>query len=246
VRKGHFARIAEIEVVEVPSGDNLAAFGWIAHTQYLGAFNNSYGGRGLRVRSGNLQIGDESLLASAFPEERFNLWSIGEFHIFDPRLRPNARRDAFEPSVAVDDLFNQIAPYGNAIAKRCRMESKNRRGLRQIDHIERLASDVERVLHRNGTPLADAIRQFIAEQLQEELEAAKERTNELDMQNFAAVKQHVQKLGSTRRKSRQVSSRDLGRLDFIKWLHESGHISLIPAAITAACRRKARKIRTSR
>ncbi len=51
---------------------------------------------GIRVRTGNILIGDEDLLDDVFKEKRFNAWFIGEIHTMETRLVPNARRDDFE------------------------------------------------------------------------------------------------------------------------------------------------------
>ncbi|MEQ9102241.1 MAG: ATP-binding protein [Imperialibacter sp.] len=51
--------------------------------------------RGIRLRKGNIQIGDDSTLAKFFAEERFNYYFFGEIHVFDKNLIPNARRDYF-------------------------------------------------------------------------------------------------------------------------------------------------------
>jgi len=233
VRKGRFSSIRDVQFVEVPSTDDqVAAFGWIAHTDYLGALRHNYPGRGLRVRSGNLQVGEDDLLARAFPEERFNAWSIGEFHVFDARLRPNARRDAFEPSVAVDDLFNQLAPYGNAIAKRCRLESKKRQVAKRLESVNSSLDDLEKHLRRNRSTLANAVRQYIYEQLASQLGELQSLSRALldDAAAEVVLKTEHRMKQLLRRKSkesRRPSQRDLGQLDAVRWLYSSGQEALI-------------------
>lgn len=53
--------------------------------------------RGLRLRKGNIQIGDENTLITQkfFKEERGNFYFVGEIFAVSPLLIPNARRDYF-------------------------------------------------------------------------------------------------------------------------------------------------------
>ena len=91
------AEFTEFHVVRIPSVDRNgeAAVGWIAHSPYLGAIPKEQRIRGIRVRVGNIQIGGESVFDDLFAEERFNRWCVGELHILDSRIVPNARRDYF-------------------------------------------------------------------------------------------------------------------------------------------------------
>ncbi len=233
VRSKRLARIREIEFVEVPAVDErTAAVGWIAHHEYLGALKPTYAGRGLRVRSGNLQIGDNSILTRAFPEDRFNAWSIGEFHVFDPRLRPNARRDAFEPSVHVDNLFNQLLPYGTAIARRCRSESKQRTSIKRRASVAKTLDRIEKILVRNRTAVADAIRlltsEYLTVALDEMREVATVRGTEID--DLDSLARRIAKFAKPRG-SGSLSSRDRGRLDVIRWLRDVGQDELLGDAI---------------
>lgn len=138
----------ELEEVDIPSLDRSgsAAVGWIAHSSYLGAIPKEFGIRGLRARVGNIQIGDETVFDTFFPEERFNRWCVGEINILDPRIVPNGRRDFFEPGPHVRNLENHVGTIARRIAVRCRSASslrhKERRfqtSLRQIEEAFDLA-----------------------------------------------------------------------------------------------------------
>ena len=82
------SEIHEIEFVEVPGIDGgLAALAWFAHHEYKGAIPVGELVKGVRVRIGNIQVGDHRILEDIFPETRFNSWTVGEVHVFDPALR---------------------------------------------------------------------------------------------------------------------------------------------------------------
>ncbi len=122
-----------VEFVNVPGIDgSVAAVGWILHHDYEGAIPSSHL-KGLRLRAGNIQVGDHALLEELFPEARFNVWSVGEVHVVDRRIVPNGRRDHFEQNAHLHNLINHLAPTARAIARRCRTSSVRRKWLRQFE-----------------------------------------------------------------------------------------------------------------
>ena len=132
----------ELEPVRVPAADTdkTAAIGWIAHSSYLGAIPKGLGVRGIRLREGNIQIGDENALDTLFREERFNRWCVGEIHVVDARLLPNGRRDYFEPSPHMRQIENHLESVIQSVVHRCRNASSARNQQRKvqttIDHMD--------------------------------------------------------------------------------------------------------------
>ena len=124
----------ELQEIHVPStdGNGSAAVGWVAHSSYLGAIPKEIGIRGIRARSGNIQIGDETVFDRLFPEDRFNRWCVGELHILDARIVPNGRRDYFEPGPHTRNLENQLGAVLRGIAARCRKASATRNNERKV------------------------------------------------------------------------------------------------------------------
>ena len=132
----------EFQIIHIPSVDRIgdAAIGWIAHSSYLGAIPKGIQIRGIRARVGNIQIGDETLFDNLHTEQRFNRWCVGEIHILDHRIVPNARRDYFEPGPHLRNLENYLHTTLREIAARCRTAStarnKDRKFLSLIGGIE--------------------------------------------------------------------------------------------------------------
>jgi molecular chaperone HtpG len=111
----------------------LAAKGWVLDHRYLGAIDTAASIKGLRLRSGNMQVGEGDVLQDLFTEPRFNTWVVGEFHVFDDRILPNGRRDHFEQNVHFTNLRNQILPIAVELSRRCRHSSIRRNVFRQFE-----------------------------------------------------------------------------------------------------------------
>jgi hypothetical protein len=89
--------------------------------------------RGLRLRAGNIQIGDERILDTAFPEPRFNAWSVGEVHLISKRIVPNGRRDDIEYSAHQQNLVKHVMPVAKQITKLSRSKSAARHSVRTAE-----------------------------------------------------------------------------------------------------------------
>ena len=132
----------DFEKIYIPDIDGIdcTAIGWVAHSSYYGILPKSAGIRGIRVRVGNIQIGDESVFDHIFTEDRFNRWCVGELHIFEPRMFPNGRRDYFEPGPHLRNLENHLYSIFAGISSRCRKASEarnqNRRLLSEVNEIQ--------------------------------------------------------------------------------------------------------------
>ena len=118
--------IKDISIIKIQqSSGELSAIGWIAKTDYLGSiYDKSI--KGIRIRKGNILIGDSQTLNVVFKDARFNGWSVGELFAVDPHLIPNARRDNFEKNPAYFTLHEQLMTVAAGIAKEIRSASLKR------------------------------------------------------------------------------------------------------------------------
>jgi hypothetical protein len=155
-------QVTELEVRDIPNGDGgLAARVWLLHHGYVGAIPNQNLVKGLRVRAGNIQVGEANLFDDLFPEPRFNSWSIGEIHILDKRIVPNGRRDHFQESIHLQNLLNHVTLVARDIAKRCRTSSIHRKALRQFElHRDSVKSKITVV--RQGSLSSRKVKEIIA------------------------------------------------------------------------------------
>ena len=121
-----YDKIHDIEIVKFNNSDGaISAIGWIAKTSYLGSiYDKSI--KGIRMRKGNILVGDQQTLNVLFKDARFNGWSIGEIFAVDSQLIPNARRDNFEKNTAYFSLIEQMMPLAAKITKTIRSTSATR------------------------------------------------------------------------------------------------------------------------
>jgi histidine kinase/DNA gyrase B/HSP90-like ATPase len=159
----------DLQRIQIPASDGgIAAIGWVLHHGYKGAVPNAKL-KGLRLRSGNIQVGGDAILEDLFAETRFNSWCVGEVHVIDPRIVPNGRRDHYEQNVHYTNLINQLSPIAREISTRCRQSSIRRNWLRQI---ERQQDQVRRDLEiiKQGS-LSAVERHLFASQIQQVLDS---------------------------------------------------------------------------
>jgi hypothetical protein len=201
----------ELKTLHIPGYDGgTAAIGWILHHGYKGAVPNA-SLKGLRLRSGNIQVGSNGILEDLFTEARFNSWCVGEVHVLDSRIIPNGRRDHYEQNVHYTNLINQLSPIAREISTRCRHSSIRRNWLRQF---ERQRDQVKRdlsIIKQGSLNLPE--RKVFAAQIQEVLvemeKVLKKDFLKSDLSRFTPVlnklRRDFERVGATRYRARVLS-----------------------------------------
>ncbi len=122
-----------VEFCEFTDRDgDVMAFGWILEHGYKGALPKSPKLGGIRVRTGNIQVGDELVLSPYFTEPRFTLWAAGDIHVVHPRIVPNGRRDDFEAVPQYAQFQDELRTLATSISQKARVKSEERNKLRRI------------------------------------------------------------------------------------------------------------------
>lgn len=89
---------------------NLIAWMWIGLSRFEKQIPSVNHMRGLRVRSANIQVGDDDSLQGLFKESRGNYYFVGEVFAISSTLIPNSQRDYFnenETRVLFEDLLRE-------------------------------------------------------------------------------------------------------------------------------------------
>jgi len=145
----------EVELLNIEGIDGeTACLGWVLLHGYTGALPAGCNVRGLRVRCGNIQVGDDRMFEELFPEARFNGWSVGELHVIDPRVIPNGRRDHFEQNVHFHNLLTHLTPVAREITRRCRTSSVQRKWSRDFE-LKEISIREKAAIIKQGVPRWD-------------------------------------------------------------------------------------------
>lgn len=92
--------------------DQLLAWMWFGVCGFIRAIPEAANPmRGLRLRKGNIQIGDSSTLMKFFKEARGNSYFVGEVHVTHKGIIPNARRDYFNENENRNELEAKLKDY---------------------------------------------------------------------------------------------------------------------------------------
>lgn len=182
----------------------ILAWLWYAHTGFLGAIQGKdHELGGIRVRVGNIQIGDKDSLRSFYPEARFAGYVLGELHVLpSARLRPNARRDYFNNSPQLTQLEEAFREIALEIKKLCRDGSDMNTYLSDIRKHEKAKVDFEKKDEENRF-LDVKVRQKAEEELKELEKKAKRSEQQL---------KSIKELGE----STNATDLDLGRARIAK------------------------------
>jgi len=132
IGKGIMDRISDIKLIKFHDDNHILAHGWMANLTHMGSINPTSNVDGIRLRIGNILVGDNYSLCELFRERRFNNYLVGEIHVVDHSVVPNSRRDGFEDNDPKDALYNAIIKeIGLPYSKTIRDASKQRNSTRQ-------------------------------------------------------------------------------------------------------------------
>ncbi len=127
ITKGDGDHVDGIEFFDIKNGkDQPIAYGWYGRRrELLGSIIKGDDSSGIRIRVGNIQIGDAHLLDFCFREPRFNGYVPGEIHVASDALIPNSRRDDFVDNREKGVFYNLIErEVGLPISKEIRLRSR--------------------------------------------------------------------------------------------------------------------------
>lgn len=161
ITKGGFDNIKGINFFELQNEQNeMISCGWYGlREQMLGSIIKGDDTSGIRVRAGNIMIGDEHLVDGCFREHRFNSYVIGEIHVEFEDLNPNSRRDDFVDNKSKSIFYNAVErKIGLPISKEIRLRSK----IRSESRVKNAKS--KETVEQSIEPLKIVYKELIADQ----------------------------------------------------------------------------------
>ena len=128
---------------------DLLFLGWIGLCNFKGTVQDEYM-RGIRIRKGNILIGDEQTFGQFFKSEknRANGVFIGEVYVYWQDILPNARRDDFEKNTAYKELDKRLKKIADDLNRKYRRGYSQRNSLirkynESIEKIEQVKQEIE-------------------------------------------------------------------------------------------------------
>lgn len=124
-QKKRIDEVIDIDFFELHSRNNqLLAVGWYAitkHMQLIPVFNEAWG---MRLRKGDIQVGDEFTLQRFFRENRFHRYFFGEIHVVHDELFPNGQRDYFDECELLSEFEEALQGLTSKLQNICRKASE--------------------------------------------------------------------------------------------------------------------------
>lgn len=110
--KQPYDELRDVAFHEIKRDNELIAWMWYGLCRFDKAIpkqeNPMYG---FRVRQSNIQIGDNTVLAKFFKEDRGNSYFVGEVYAVSPLLTPNSQRDNFNENETRVFFETEIRKY---------------------------------------------------------------------------------------------------------------------------------------
>jgi molecular chaperone HtpG len=145
--KGSGESIKKINFVELQGESGVLGFCWLAELSLQGTVSASTDMDGLRLRYGNILVGNKETLSGFFRERRFNNYLVGEIHVCSNGLIPNSRRDDFEDSNVKDELYSAfIREIGIPLSRKIRYLSNERSKVNSSSTLDALFENATRVV----------------------------------------------------------------------------------------------------
>lgn len=153
------------------NGDVLY-WGWYTLCGFKGQFPSINNGRGIRLRKGNIQLGDEEICKKFFAntsDQRFSFYFFGEIHAVHKELIPNSRRDYFIENDTLTQFEQEIGAVFENLRKLCYYASKRNKAKDCLEERERIKSVIRAKEQEGYTSSAERT------QLMKRLQAADEK-----------------------------------------------------------------------
>ena len=181
--------------------------GWIAITNFYGSIRE-LSIRGIRLRKGNILIGDSTTFNQFFKVDKdvANSWLMGEIFIHDPEVIPNSQRDDFEPNDAFISLAESLTDLAEEFRKKYRRDmSEIHSTIKQVDNIGKQLIKMKDELKTVGVSSDQSREQLLQEKdkLEKSHQKAQKKLKKL-VDKKGVDEKHKQVLGDTQLKAEDI------------------------------------------
>lgn len=153
--KKRIDEVFDIEFFEIQNiKKQVLCWGWYSISELKQQIPDVNIAKGIRLRKGNIQIGDENRLSDLFvinnvQDKRFSFYFFGEVHAISPELIPNARRDYFLENSAFNVFEKQIRIEFKKLKDYCYLSSNVRSEERKIKKLSAFSEEYKKKLKKD-------------------------------------------------------------------------------------------------
>lgn len=186
--KQAYDELRDVQFFDICQDKELIAWMWYGLCRFERAIPKSDNPMyGFRVRRGNIQIGDNTILQRFFKEDRGNSYFVGEVFAISKELIPNSRRDNFNENEVRNCFENKIKEYCYYTLHRVYNEAAKTRS--SFSRLSEYTSAVEEYNKKASTGFVDDKERQALEQKVHERELAKEEAKK----KIAKIPGHYEK-----------------------------------------------------
>ena len=155
--------VINIEFFKETDKDKILYWGWYGITEKNQLLKPINFARGFRLRSKNIQIGDETTLKELHRDSRFQNYMFGEIYAINQALTPNARRDNFVKDMAeYEEFSNKIKTFfATTIYNLCYDASKVNSAVKDITAYNTLKTEFEEKQKQGWTDKVEREKWFV-------------------------------------------------------------------------------------
>lgn len=220
-----FDELQDVQFYDIYKGSELIAWMWYGLCRFVKAIPKQENPMfGFRVRRGNIQVGDNTVLAKFFKEDRGNSYFVGEVFAVSRELIPNSRRDNFNENETRNFFEDKLKEYCYQTLHRIYNEAAKTRS--SFARIAEYTSAVEDLSNKTSSGFVDDKEREALERKVQEKEKAKEeakkkiakipdaneKTDDPVVIVQKAIKEHYDRK-ETERKAEQAEKKRIELLD---------------------------------
>lgn len=188
--KKRIDEIFDLEFFEIRNkSSHLLCWGWYSISKLKQQMPDVNIAKGIRLRKGNIQIGDENRLSELFvtnnvQDKRFSFYFFGEVHTLSPELIPNARRDYFLENNEFNEFEKCIRLEFKNLKDYCYLSSNIRSEERKIEKLSSFKEEYKKKSEKGFTkPKEREEYEEKLKQIKEDAEKAKEKIKKITDKN---------------------------------------------------------------
>jgi molecular chaperone HtpG len=205
-----------IEFFKETFNEKILYWGWYGLTEKNQLLKPVNFARGFRLRSKNIQIGDETTLKELHKDSRFQNYMFGEIHAINQALTPNARRDNFvKDMVEYEEFSTKIKMFfATTIYNLCYDASKVNSAVKDITAYSTLKTKFDEKQKQGWTDKTEREEWFnILEMKKEKAETANKTIEKLQAKTTATNQPVVQIIQKATEKIKQIKPLDTDAIE---------------------------------